>query len=282
MPLYFNLYLLYSASRSVILESTVAIASSNEVPVSMELYASPMISCTSAYPGNVEYGIEQVDVMVLFGGSILCGGDILAQAMRNQIAKKYIIVGGAGHTTETLRQLVHREYPQIVTENLPEAEVFSCYLKEVYQLEADALETRSSNCGNNITNLIALLEEKNITWKSIILCQDATMQHRMEAGLHKYASEKLIINYASYQAKVCYQEAELQYQIQIHGMWKIDRYINLLMGEIPRLTDNAEGYGPNGKKFICHVDIPENVREAFELLKTVYGEETRAANPLYA
>ena len=72
-----------------------------------------------------KYGIEQVDVMVLFGGSILCGGDILAQAMRNQIAKKYIIVGGAGHTTETLRQLVHREYPQIVTENLPEAEVFS-------------------------------------------------------------------------------------------------------------------------------------------------------------
>ncbi len=40
-----------------------------------------------------KYGIEQVDVMVLFGGSILCGGDILAQAMRNQIAKKYIIVG---------------------------------------------------------------------------------------------------------------------------------------------------------------------------------------------
>ena len=153
--------------------------------------------------------------------------------------------------------------------------MFSCYLKEVYQLEADALEIRSSNCGNNITNLIALLEEKNITWKSIILCQDATMQHRMEAGLHKYASEKLIINYASYQAKVCYQEAELQYQIQIHGMWKIDRYINLLMGEIPRLTDNAEGYGPNGKKFICHVDIPENVREAFELLKTVYRSEER-------
>lgn len=85
-----------------------------------------------------------------------------------------------------------QEYPQIVTENLPEAEVFSCYLKEVYQLEADALETRSSNCGNNITNLIALLEEKNITWKSIILCQDATMQHRMEAGLHKYASENLL------------------------------------------------------------------------------------------
>ena len=122
-----------------------------------------------------KYDIEQADVMVLFGGSILCGGDVLAQAMKNQIARKYIIVGGAGHTTETLRQLVHREYPQIVTENLPEAEVFSRYLKEVYQLEADALETRSTNCGNNITNLIALLKEKGIIWKRIILCQDATM-----------------------------------------------------------------------------------------------------------
>ena len=55
------------------------------------------------------------------------------------------------------------------------------------------------------------------------------------------------------------------------------------MGEIPRLTDNAEGYGPNGKKFICHVDIPENCfGRHLNYLKTVYGEETRAANPLYA
>ncbi len=50
-----------------------------------------------------KYGISQVDIMVLFGGSILCGGDILAQAIKNGIAKKYVIVGGFGHTTETLR-----------------------------------------------------------------------------------------------------------------------------------------------------------------------------------
>ena len=28
------------------------------------------------------YGIDQADVMVLFGGSILCGGDVLARAIR--------------------------------------------------------------------------------------------------------------------------------------------------------------------------------------------------------
>jgi hypothetical protein len=41
--------------------------------------------------------------MVLFGGSILAGGNILAQAMFANIAKIYVIVGGAGHTTDTLR-----------------------------------------------------------------------------------------------------------------------------------------------------------------------------------
>ena len=30
-----------------------------------------------------KYGIPQADVMVLFGGSIMCGGEILAQAMKN-------------------------------------------------------------------------------------------------------------------------------------------------------------------------------------------------------
>ena len=51
---------------------------------------------------------------------------------------------------------------------------------------------------------------------------------------------------------------------------------------IPRLTDDENGYGPNGKNFIAHVDIPETVKIAFEELKFVYGDKTREANPLYS
>lgn len=47
--------------------------------------------------------ISQADVMVLFGGSILCGGEVLARAIEQRIAKYSIIVGGVGHTTPTLR-----------------------------------------------------------------------------------------------------------------------------------------------------------------------------------
>lgn len=71
-----------------------------------------------------KYGIEQADLMVLFGGSIICGGDVFAEAIKNGIAQKYIIVGGAGHTTETLRKKVHTEFPNIETDGLTEAEIF--------------------------------------------------------------------------------------------------------------------------------------------------------------
>ena len=75
--------------------------------------------------------------MVLFSGSGLCGGDVLAAAMHNDVAKKYIIVGGAGHTTDTLRSKIREEFPQINTEGLSEAEIFSLYLKFRYNLQPD-------------------------------------------------------------------------------------------------------------------------------------------------
>lgn len=131
------------------------------------------------------YGIHQVDVMVLFGGSILEGGDVLASGIKNFVAKKYIIVGGAGHTTDALRQVVHLEYPDIETTDLSEAETFQKYIKHVYGCMADYLETKSTNCGNNITYLLDLLKENNISFNSIILSQDASMQRRMAAGLKK-------------------------------------------------------------------------------------------------
>ena len=59
---------------------------------------------------------------------------------------------------------------------LPEAEVFQRYLAHIYGLQADYLETQSTNCGNNITYLLDMIRDKNIPCKSIILTQDATMQ----------------------------------------------------------------------------------------------------------
>ena len=109
------------------------------------------------------------------------------------------------------------------------------------------------------------------------------MQRRMEAGFRKYDPEcPAVINFASYRAAVEASGEGLRFSEPIHGMWSMDRYVHLLMGEIPRLRDDEAGYGPKGKGFIAHVDIPGEVCGAFEFLKTVYGAETTAADPSYA
>ncbi len=228
-----------------------------------------------------KYKIRQADVMVLFGGSILCGGDVLAEGIKNKIAGKYIIVGGEGHTTETLRKKMHGAFPQIETDGLPEAEIFNAYLEHRYGLRADFLECRSTNCGNNITYLLELLRQNRICHDSVILSQDATMQRRMEAGLRKYA-DLTVINYATYSATVKGDGSTLEYTEDIWGMWDMERYVSLLMGEIPRLKDDENGYGPEGKGYIAHVDIPPEVADAFEKLKLIYKDSVREANPLYA
>ncbi len=235
-------------------------------------------------PAEMEnrYGFSCADVMVLFGGSILCGGDVLAQAMRSAAAKKYIIAGGAGHTTPALRAQMHLLFPDWETETLPEAELFSGYLMRRYGLKADLLETHSTNCGNNITFLLDLLKEEKIDFQSIILCQDATMQRRMDAVLRKYAPQSVIINFAAYEAEAAVKKGQLGFAREIPGMWTMEEYLSLLMGEIPRLRDDAAGYGPRGKNFQAHVDIPESVQAAFSALKTSDHALIREADQRYA
>lgn len=206
------------------------------------------------------YGFSQADVMVLFGGSIIAGGDVLAQAIKNNIAKTYVIVGGVGHTTQALRDTVQKLYPEIQTQDKCEAEIFQAYLQYRYKLKADYLETGSTHCGNNITNLLALLEDNAVPCENIILCQDATMQLRMCATLRKYRPDLRIINFASYKARIT---PDLTFSGSIPGMWPIDRFVSLLMGEVKRLTDTPDGYGPKGRDFISHIDIPKKVEEAY-------------------
>ena len=51
---------------------------------------------------------------------------------------------------------------------------------------------------------------------------------------------------------------------------------------VQRLSDNEDGYGPEGKGYIVHVDIPDEVEKAFMDLKKEFGDKVRVANPEYA
>lgn len=227
-----------------------------------------------------KYHITRVDVAVLFGGSILAGGEVFAEIMENQLAEKYIIVGGAGHTTETLRKKMAVCLGRDVSSNACEAELFNEYLQEKHGLSADYLEKESTNCGNNITFLLSLLEREKLPHDSVLMVQDATMQRRMEAGWRHHAGAGLVVNYAAYKVKVTGNEKGLAYEGVPAGMWDMDRYVELLMGDAQRLQDTLDGYGPQGKNFIAHVNMPFEVKEAFRYLQKFYG--VRKANPAYA
>jgi hypothetical protein len=47
------------------------------------------------------------------------------------------------------------------------------------------------------------------------------------------------------------------------GTWTFERFIALLLGEIKRLNDDENGYGPKGRNFLPHVEIPPAVFESY-------------------
>jgi uncharacterized SAM-binding protein YcdF (DUF218 family) len=204
------------------------------------------------------------DVAILFGGSIVAGADVFAAAVRAGAAERYMIVGGQGHTTEALRDVLGEQMDT-------EAALFERYLRRRYDVVVDLIEQESTNCGNNVTNALALLRAGGVPHGHLILVQDATMQQRMDAGFRRHVpSSTRLVNYAAHQTFV---NDQLAYDDPPAGMWPVDRYVSMLMGEVARLTDDADGYGPAGLGFIAHVDVPASVRRAADHLK----ESTRFA-----
>jgi hypothetical protein len=65
------------------------------------------------------------------------------------------------------------------------------------------------------------------------------------------------------------------------GLWPVGRYLSLILGELPRLLDAPQGYGPRGKDFIVHVDIPARILEAGQRLSedNLLGEALNARAP---
>ena len=92
----------------------------------------------------------------------------------------------------------------------------------------------------------------------------------------------LAIAYATYAVRVEAGEEGLCFADHPLGMWDMERYLTLLMGEIPRLEDGPEGYGPSGRGYLVHVDIPDAVRAAWERLSVRYPWSVRQAQSRYA
>lgn len=176
----------------------------------------------------------------------------------------------------------------------PEADVFAAYLRSRHGLAPDALERLSTNCGNNVTYLLRLMGERGWPADRLILAQDATMQRRMHAIMRKEAPCAEVAIFATYAVRVVPRpdggrpaapsglDDALAFAEEPLGMWDVERYVALLLGEIPRLRDDEGGYGPRGRGFLAHVDVPDEVLAAWGRLSAAFPDLVRPANPAFA
>lgn len=235
------------------------------------------------FPGNqvtveslrAALGAAPADVLVLLGNSVLGVSERAFTAMQDGAANHLLIAGGRGHSTHFLNESLsrHPTYRSIATENRAEAELLAEMAMRFHGIDPSTivLETESSNCGENAQFTLRKLLECKLPPGSILLVQDPTMQRRSCASLRKAwqdAELRLnIANWPTFVPRVAAEDDTLSFEgPQLSGLWPMERFLSLVLGEIPRLLDNERGYGPRGRGYIVHVDVPQDVLAAHERL----------------
>lgn len=185
-----------------------------------------------------------------------------------------LISGGIGHSTSFLYDAIvhHPRYCSIATQDEPEAVLLAEIAQRFWQIPRSRIvvEAQSTNCGENAEFTRQVMEEKGIRVASATVVQDPTMQRRTMATFARvwqgveYAPRWL--SYPGYLPVVDYTPQGILWRQPDNGVWPLARYLSLILGELPRLRDNADGYGPQGKGFIAHVDIPQDVEAAWQRL----------------
>lgn len=200
-----------------------------------------------------------VDLTLLFGGSLPDAWDGAADALRRGITDTLVLVGGTGHTTDALRAVLRREGH--AADAASEADLMASYLQEKHGLTDLLLERSSTNCGNNVEFARDLVTQSGLNPGSVALVQDPTMQRRMDAVTRLIWPSVQPVNRPGPDTRG----------------WPLERWVALVVGEVPRLRDDAAGYGPRGKGYLAHVDVPDAITSAHTQLLLAHPEWGRPA-----
>jgi uncharacterized SAM-binding protein YcdF (DUF218 family) len=182
-------------------------------------------------------------VLLLFGGSLPDAWDAAASAVVAGRVGTLVLVGGEGHTTGVLRSLLGD------ATGATEADLMAAYLRREHGITDALLERRSRNCGENVALARDLVRSQGIPAQTVALVQDPTMQRRMDAVFRLVWPEARAVNRPGPR--------------QGRFTWPHERWVALVMGEVPRLRDDEQGYGPRGEGHQAHVDVPPEVEAAY-------------------
>jgi uncharacterized SAM-binding protein YcdF (DUF218 family) len=213
---------------------------------------------------------KPADAVVLAGNSVLHTAEEAFRLVAGGLAQKLLISGGIGHSTQLLGQAVaaHPLYRAVKAEGRPEAHILGDIARYIFGLDRSLIliEDASTNCGENAAFSRRVLEASGTAMDTIVVVQDPTMQRRTDATFrHAWRDrpETAFMSWPTFTPQVAATEGRLAFARQdIAGLWPMDRFLSLILGEIPRLRDDASGYGPKGRGFIGPVEIPPEVEAA--------------------
>ncbi len=225
-----------------------------------------------------------VDVLVLCGSAVLPSVEVAATAFHDGAVGRILVSGGTGHSTEHLHAAV-RAHPtyDVVVEGRSEAAVLAEILERHLGVPASALTTEeeSTNCGENGAHSVRMLA----AWPdvaSVVVVQDPTMQRRTHAVFDRVLSERALahgpeVRLTSFAPFLPRVAADAVGDGSGTPVWTRERFTSLALGEVRRLRDDEDGYGPRGTGFIDHVDVPDDVLAAYERLRVEHPGVVRPA-----
>lgn len=216
---------------------------------------------------------EHYDLILVLGNALpIVAREGYKLFLQNK-ADYFMIAGGRGHTTDILINQL-KSYFNNIDISASEAEMLKQYLESLYgKNDKIILETQSTNCGENIKFAYRIIQEKQLNIKKVLLLHDPLMQRRIDATAKRYCADIQFFNYSCFEPKVIFINNNIQ--ITNKDLWTTERYISLLLGEMKRIIDNDEGYGPMGKNYIVHVDVPPNVIMAYKKILSQYKQYLR-------
>lgn len=250
---------------------------------------------------------DPVDCIIICASSVLYQASYVFQAIQDRpsLAKTLVLVGGIGHSTNLIYDAVarHPEYRKVKNDSdvvgLPESQVLERILNHCSNVPNPndggpriLIEDRSLNCGANAVETRKILDQYGITGAlSCTLIQDPTMSLRTIASFEKAYEDVPSNERPTFKACPVFvpetrmEGGRLEYVIDVEDglrdelrlrrddLWEKQRFCELLVGEITRLKDDENGYGPKGKGFIGHVDVPEEVLQAARRVKEAFGTD---------
>ncbi|KAK1657885.1 hypothetical protein BDP55DRAFT_684341 [Colletotrichum godetiae] len=233
---------------------------------------------------------------------VLCGGighstPFLYEAIKRHPVYSAIADEVQGKAESRVLQLIAERWYGVQAHDVGTAEA-TIQINDTNKLLV-VVEDRSTNCGGNAAESKHVLEACGVySPRSIVIVQDPTMSRRTVATFQKAYEGKSnavprIKSWPTFNPKVKLIDSlkgsvgkDVMAQLEFadeqfghktsSGIWSMQRFVDLLMGEIPRLRDDGEGYGPRGKGFIVHVDIPESVETAWAILYSLIGKQSRS------